>query len=571
MSSSTGGFRSRVRSGQQAGDKRQEKSAEHKRKGNHGERRHASARGGHKPPHNKHQGKRPAADKRVRNKGAQDNAQVAGLDKPRVLAFDVLNRVSDDDAYANLVLPKSLREAGLKGRDAAFATEITYGCLRNLGIIDTVLGDCSSRELDSLATPVLNALRLGAYQLLFTRVDNHAAVDTSVRLVESSGHDRAKGFVNGILRTIGRTPAKHWITDLRPPGELAGLAFEHAHPEWVARSFNTALWAATQDPDDAADGVDADAADGADAGATDITHNAAHPAETQLALDTVHPELAAALEADSQRPLVHLVARPGEISAEELALMTGGEQGRYSPYAVYLESGGNPGALEPVQQSLAAVQDEGSQLIARALAEVELSGTDSGRWLDLCAGPGGKAALLGALARIDGATVDAVEISQQRAELIRSTVKDLPVTVHVADGRDPGLSPGYDRVLVDAPCSGLGALRRRPEARWKKDDADIAELNALQTQLVQSALRLVRPGGVVVYSTCSPDVRETRQIVDAVVQAEQTPRVTELPAATVLPEMPGISATATTLSAQMWPHRHGTDAMFFAVLQRVED
>ena len=224
--------------------------------------------------------------------------------------------------------------------------------------------------------------------------------------------------------------------------------------------------------------------------------------------------------------------------------------------------------MEPVQQSLAAVQDEGSQLIARAVAQAEVSGNDSGRWLDLCAGPGGKAALLGALAGIDGATVDAVEISPHRAELIRSTVKDLPVTVHQADGRDPGLKPGYDRVLVDAPCSGLGALRRRPEARWKKDDADIEELNVVQAELLRSALRLVRPGGVVVYSTCSPDLRETREIVDAVMSDADSPALEELPAASVLPPMPGIGGDGAFRSAQMWPHRHGTDAMFFAVLRR---
>ena len=281
-------------------------------------------------------------------------------------------------------------------------------------------------------------------------------------------------------------------------------------------------------------------------------------------------ELELALEADSQRPVVHLVARPGEISAEELALITGCEEGRYSPYAVYLEHG-DPGSLEPVRQRLAAVQDEGSQLIARAVTEAELSGEDTGRWLDLCAGPGGKAALMGAIARIEGATVDAVEVSPHRATLVEKTVGDLPVRVHQADGRAPGLKPGFDRVLVDAPCSGLGALRRRPEARWRKAESDIAELNQLQTELLESALELVRPGGVVVYSTCSPDLRETRGIVDAAVQrhAEGSAiQIEELDTRDELPEMGDLGAE---LSAQMWPHRHGTDAMFFAVLRRVAD
>lgn len=538
MSAAAGGFRSRARSGQ-------------------------SQRPGSRQAQNRKQGA-PHEKQQDRNRAHQ---AAAGVDKPRLVAFEVLNRVSDDDAYANLILPKSLRQARLKGRDAAFATEITYGCLRCLGIIDTVLQECSSRELESLATAVLNSLRLGAYQLLFTRVDDHAAVDTSVRLVESAGHGKAKGFVNGILRTIGRTPKADWMSQLRPEDELAGLAFANAHPEWIARSFNAALWATSGGNTTSTLGTSTpEIADAVVEGSEDFPVDA--DAADSAAATRIHPELGELLAADSARPLVHLVARPGEISAEELALMIGGETARYSPYAVYLESGGNPGALEPVQQSLAAVQDEGSQLIARAVAQAEVSGADSGRWLDLCAGPGGKAALLGALAGIDGATVDAVEISPHRAELIRATVRDLPVTVHQSDGRNPGLTPGYDRVLVDAPCSGLGALRRRPEARWKKDDADIEELNILQSELLRSALQLVRPGGVVVYSTCSPDLRETRNIVDAIISDADTPDLEELSAASTLPPMPGIGGDGAFHSAQMWPHRHGTDAMFFAVLRR---
>lgn len=456
-------------------------------------------------------GPRDAVD-RQQERGERD----LGVDRARTVAYDVLNRVRADDAYANLVLPRLLRERRITGRDAAFATEITYGALRNLGVLDAVIADCSSRALDQIAPAVLDALRLGAYQLLFTRVEPHAAVDTTVRIVEGVGQGKAKGFTNAIMRTISRTEPATWIDKLAPADEIAGLAFRHAHPTWIARSFARVL------------GTE---------------------------------ELPAALRADSERPVVHLVARPGEISAEELALAVGGDEGRYSPYAVYLGSG-DPGQLEPVREGMAAVQDEGSQLIARALAEVDVAGEDQGRWLDLCAGPGGKAALLGALARIDGAHLDAVEISEHRAELIRKTVGDLPVTIRVGDGRAPGLRPGFDRILLDAPCSGLGALRRRPEARWRKTDADVAELNVLQTQLLESAVDLVRPGGVIVYATCSPDLRETRGVVDAVLESG---RVEELDAH---PLVPGMSDAGEGKSVQMWPHRHGTDAMFLSVLRK---
>lgn len=361
------------------------------------------------------------------------------MDVPRAVTFEVLQRVAADDAFANLTLPKAVSANKLSGRDAAFATELTYGTLRTEGVLDVVIAECSSRGLEAIAPEVLTALRMGTYQVLYTRVEAHAAVDTTVRLVEAAGQDKAKGFANGIMRTITRTPASEWLDKLTPEGTVAALAFRHAHPEWIARSFGQAL------------------------GVLETAENSALGSEEALA------ELERALEADSQRPIVHLVARPGEISAEELALITGCEEGRFSPYAVYLEQG-DPGALEPVRQKLAAVQDEGSQLIARAVTEVELSGEDTGRWLDLCAGPGGKAALMGAIARIEGAQVDAVEVSSHRAALVEKTVGDLPVRVHRADGRKPGLQPGFDRVLVDAPCSGLGALRRRPEARWRKSE-----------------------------------------------------------------------------------------------------
>lgn len=496
----TGGFRSRTRSGQTSSDNGR---ASRTNRADHDDR--AGRGAGHR-------------DTRKPGKGTNfvAAAKRAGVDAPRAVAYETLRRVYVDAAFANLTLPKALHAARLEGRDAAFATEITYGTLRAEGVLDAVIGSCATRVLSDIASEVLAALRLGAYQVLYTRVEPHAAVDTTVRLVEAAGFEKAKGFANAVMRTMTRTRPEAWLEKLTPAGEIAAVAFRHAHPVWIAESFSRVLGLG---------------------------------------------ELEAALEADSARPTVHLVARPGEITAEELALMTGGEEGTYSPYAVYLPSG-DPGELAPVREGLAAVQDEGSQLIARALVEASVAGSDAGRWLDLCAGPGGKAALIGALARIDGAHLDAVEVADHRATLIKKIVGDLPVDVHVVDGRDPGLRPGYDRVLVDAPCSGLGALRRRPEARWRKNEADIAKLSELQFELLASALELVRPGGVVVYSTCSPDLRETRAVVDRAV-AELG--AMELDAAELIPDM---SDTGHHKSVQMWPHRHGTDAMFFAVLRR---
>lgn len=442
--------------------------------------------------------------------------RALGVDKPREIAYEVLDRVRTGDAYANLVLPRLLTKQKLDTRDAGFATEITYGTLRNLGLLDAVISSAANRPVKDIDPEVLDILRIGAYQVLFTRVEDHAAVDTTVKMVGGLKKFNATGFANAVMRTITRTPAPEWLDKLEPEGEIARVAFRTAHPEWIAQSFSRLL-----------------------------------PAE----------ELEDALAADSERPVVHLVARPGEISAEELALITGGQEGKYSPYAVYLE-GGDPGDIDPVQQGLAAVQDEGSQLIARALVEAPVEGEDQGRWLDLCAGPGGKAALVGALARMDGARVDAIEVSDHRAKLVERSVRGLPVRVHVGDGRTLTLDDGYDRALVDAPCSGLGALRRRPEARWRKQESDIAPLNTLQYELLESAINRVRSGGVVVYSTCSPDLRETREVVDRALAALP---IEELDAAEF---MPGMDNTGEGKSVQMWPHRHGTDAMFVAILRK---
>ncbi len=445
----------------------------------------------------------------------------------RRAALDTLAAVRERAAYANLVLPALLRERRITGRDAALATELAYGTCRAQGLLDAVLAACVDRPLSEVDGDLLDALRLGAYQLLHTRVPSHAAVASTVDLVRGTRGSGSAGFVNAVLRRVGEHDQSTWVRRLAPDvaqDPVGHLALAHAHPRWVVQAFADSLGG----------GVD---------------------------------ELAAALAADDERPLVHLAARPGEISAAELAVMCGGEPAPYSPYGVHLSEGGDPGELPAVREHLAHVQDEGSQLVALALADASLDGPNL-RWLDLCAGPGGKAALLGALAGLAGGALDAVERSEHRARLVRQACEGLPVTVRVADGRDwrpeeHGLSGGgYDRVLVDVPCTGLGALRRRPEARWRRQPSDIPELVQLQRELLLAALRLVRPGGVAGYVVCSPHLAETIGVVVAVARrmgAEQLD---------ARPFFPGVPVLGDGPHVQLWPHRHGTDAMFCALLRR---
>jgi 16S rRNA (cytosine967-C5)-methyltransferase len=271
---------------------------------------------------------------------------------------------------------------------------------------------------------------------------------------------------------------------------------------------------------------------------------------------------------DNQPAPVHLCARPGRADAVELAEEVGGLPGAFSPYAVYL-SGGAPGELAAIRSGRAHVQDEGSQLVAAALVEAPLDGSDR-HWLDLCAGPGGKAGLLGALAAQRGAEVIAVEVADHRARLVEQATAGLPVTVLPMDGRSVGRDPdlpeeAFDRVLVDAPCTGLGSLRRRPEARWRRQPSDLPPLTRLQRELLVAALRAVRPGGVVAYVTCSPHMVETQVTVTEGARRSGV-EVDFVDARPLLPAgMPGLGTGPTV---QLWPHRHGTDAMFLAVLRR---
>lgn len=455
----------------------------------------------------------------------------------RILAFEALRAVDERDAYANLVLPPLLRKAreeqeDFDARDAALATELVYGTLRRQGTYDAIIAACIDRPLREVDPPVLDVLALGAHQLLGTRIPTHAAVSASVELARVVlGDGRAK-FVNAVLRKISRDDLDAWLERVAPPYDEDAeehLAVVHSHPRWIV----SALW---------------DAAGGGRAG------------------------IEALLEADNERPEVTLVARPGRATADELLDALGEEAGlpgRWSPYAVRLVEGGEPGAVDAVREGRAGVQDEGSQLVALALANAPLEGSDA-RWLDACAGPGGKAALLAALAAGRGAALLASEKQPHRARLVERalTGNPGPYQVIAADGTRPPWLPGvFDRVLVDVPCTGLGALRRRPEARWRRRPEDLEGFAPLQRGLLREALSAVRVGGVVGYATCSPHLAETRVVVDDVLRGRGgSPVAAEWVDAR--PLMPGVPDLGDGPDVQLWPHKHGTDAMYLALLRR---
>ena len=474
----------------------------------------------------------------------QRPARRSKVDASRLAAFDVLTAVREQGAYTNLVLPPMLRARQISGRDAAFATELVSGTIRRQGTYDAVIGANVNRPLDKVDAAVLDALRLGTHQILAMRVPSHAAVATTVDLVRDRiGHGPA-GFVNAVLRRIAEHDLFGWVRRVAPdpttdPTGFAAVAY--SHPRWVVEALAAAL--------------DSSAA---------VVQGTAAPVQAVNDLESL-------LAADNAAPKVTLVARPGQSAVDEL-VAAGGTASTMSPYAVEL-LGGDPGEVAAVAEGRAGVQDEGSQMVALGMARATVDGRDE-RWLDMCAGPGGKSALLAALAGERGARLLASDRLPHRAELVRSATAAVATLgtggllgVVTADGTRPAWRLGsFDRALVDAPCSGLGALRRRPESRWRRTPADLEDLVPLQTALLNAALDSVRAGGVVAYATCSPVLSETSGVVSSVLDARCDVALED--AAPLFDTVPEPYDGPLQGTVQLWPHRHHTDAMFFALLRR---
>lgn len=444
-------------------------------------------------------------------------------DAARQTALDLLRAVRADEVYANLALPSLLSERHISGRDAAFATELAYGTLRWRGWYDAIIDACVARQADDVELIVRDVLRLGVHQLLAMRVPAHAAIDSSVTLARYNGNPGSArgraGFVNAVLRKVNGRSADEWAAHLGVEGsDIRSLSVRWSHPEWIVRAFSDAL-------------------------------------------GSRRAELPSLLAADNVAARPSLVARPGRITVDELLALPGVEPGTLSPFAARLTTGA-PESLPPVFDGRAGVQDEGSQLVALALTRAEVFGQDTD-WLDMCAGPGGKAALLAGLAHERGAVLTAVELHAHRAGLVRRSVGD-DVDVIVGDATtSPWGSRRFDRVLLDAPCTGLGALRRRPEARWRRMPADLASLGPLQRALLTTAADATKVGGVIGYVTCSPHLAETEFVVSDVLK-----RRDDLELEDAHPLLPEVSDAGEGPMVQLWPHRHGTDGMFLAVLRK---
>jgi len=444
----------------------------------------------------------------------------------RSVALELLNKVTQEDSYANLVMPSLLDAAKLETRDAAFAQELAFSTLRWQLTYDAILDTVSSRPVTEIDATLLNALRLGCHQLLQMRVPAHAALNETVQLIRYACGEKMVGFANGLLRRVSEKTFDHWlgIIEAKASSEVERLSLRYSHPQWIVRALQQSLRS-----DDRTNQLD------------DL------------------------LRVNNVPALVNLVALPGFASREDFEDMSESSN-RYSPFGFTLDSG-NPADLVEVKTGAVRVQDEGSQLAALSLASFKEI-TQGENWLDLCAGPGGKAALLAAIAEIENVKLTANEVQPHRAELVIKALKSFPsVRVTVEDGRDFGLQPDkYDRILVDAPCTGLGALRRRPEARWRKSAEDLKTLTALQFELLESSYKALKPGGLLLYVTCSPHLSETTAVIEKAIKQlgvsvlDLTTPMNEKYMAGTLPD--------NRKTVQLYTDRDNTDCMFMAMLTK---
>ncbi|NBY14941.1 MAG: hypothetical protein EBQ72_01135 [Actinobacteria bacterium] len=446
----------------------------------------------------------------------------------RKVAYSVIHSVHVADAYANLMLPTACSNANLTTRDAAFATELTYGTLRRQGSLDAVIKACADR--DNLDSEVLDVLRLGAYQLLFLRTPVHAAINEAVSLANAEVGRSVTGFVNAVLRRISEKTWQQWCTELTTGiPDVERLAIEYSYPVWVIRAL--------------ADAYECDAR-------------------------SIVPILATGNEPAN----ITLVARPGQATLAELLELPHVVAGNWSPIAATLVRAtdienpwsSNPGDLFLVQTNRVGVQDEGSQLVALALAQVPIDGAES-NWLDMCSGPGGKAAILAGLAAEQGIHFTALEPNESRANLVKNALWNAPGNpkVVVTDAREFNPDLEFDRILVDAPCTGLGALRRRPESRWRKQPSDIGPLTQLQRELLAQAAKLVRVGGLIAYATCSPHISETDLVIAAFLREHSNFAEIDL-----APVLPILKLPSGTKKLRLRPDVHGTDGMYLTILTR---
>jgi 16S rRNA (cytosine967-C5)-methyltransferase len=434
----------------------------------------------------------------------------------RLLAFDLLTEVNRNEGYSNLLLPQALNSSKLDERDKSLVTELLYGTIRMQGKHDWVLAQISDRPWTDVDPGIVDICRMGVHQIHEMRIPDHAAVASTVEVARKRLGESKASFVNALLRNVTRKSQEDWFLPLSAIADsVERISIQYSHPEWIVSAYY------------------------------DLLKN--------------WDEVEQALAINNEAATPTLVSWPGLSTIDDLKSI-GGEPTTFSPYGAHWK--GNPGALDLIKARKIGVQDEGSQLVASVFASAS-AGT---KWLDMCAGPGGKAALLSNIAREKKIVFTANEVSAVRADLVRQVVNGDRVLV--GDGREIGdLGEKFDAILIDAPCTGLGALRRRPEVRWRRNLQDLRELTQLQRELIDSGIKALTVGGILGYATCSPHLAETTiQVSDL---KRKHGNMEQIDVSPYLPD--NLENSVREHAMALWTHRTGTDAMFLALFKKVSE
>lgn len=431
----------------------------------------------------------------------------------RLTAYELVHQVNHEGAYANIRLPELLAKSNMNTADKAFTTELSYGTLRMQGQHDYIIKKFIDRPFNEIDPKILDLLRIGTHQITQMRVADHAAVGETVEVAKLVTGESKASYVNAILRKISAD--SNDLTELEKLPIFEKLTIKYSHPEWIISSFFDQIkdWAKVEE----------------------------------------------LLAANNLPAAPDVVAWPGKSNVIELTKLGATKISGY-PNGVNLP--GIPSEFTPIIERRAGVQDRGSQLVVENFLATMKPGLS---WLDMCAGPGGKAAYLyHSLTEQDpSAKFLANEPIPHRAELVKRVVNNQQVVS--VDGTDPSnFNDAFDRILVDAPCTGLGALRRRPEARWRKSQKDLKELVVLQRNLLASAYQLLSPGGLIAYVTCSPHLAETRGQVIDFLDAHSDMKISPI-TTYALAHAQGIQDDG---SVQLWTHQDQSDAMFMVLFEK---
>jgi 16S rRNA (cytosine967-C5)-methyltransferase len=432
----------------------------------------------------------------------------------RLLAYELIWQVNEEGAYANIRLPQLLAKSQMNSADKAFTTELAYGTLRMQGRHDYIASKYVDRAYKEIDKKIIQLLRLGIHQITKMRVPEHAAVSETVEVAKFVAGESKASYVNAVLRKVSTDDNS--LPELEQLPILQRLSIQYSHPEWIISSFYDQL-------------------------------------KDWLSVEKL-------LEANNIPVLPDVVAWPGKSTRQELV-----ELGASSISG--FKNGVNlnviPMSFKPIIERRAGVQDRGSQLVVENFLATFETGLS---WLDMCAGPGGKAAyIFNSLLEIETtAKFLANEPIPHRAELVKRVVNNSQVVS--LDGTNAlNFDSKYDRILIDAPCTGLGALRRRPEARWRKNLDDLKELVALQRALLASSYEILNAGGIIAYVTCSPHLAETKGQVLDFLSGHKDMKI--LPINEVIgSHRAGVQNDGTV---QLWTHQHDSDAMFMVLLKKV--